>query len=132
MLPALPRILPRCMEDLHAFITAYGGPGLLLVSFGAATLVPLSSEVALYGALRMGMPGPEALVWATVGNCLGVLANYGLGRWGSGTFLRRSMEGRGARKALAWSQRYGRWSLLFSWLPVVGGAGKRGARGGGG
>ncbi len=108
------------MGEINGIIASYGGPGLLVVSFIAATLVPLSSEVALFAALRLGMPGGEALFWASAGNCLGVLVNYGLGRWGSETFLRKPLESRGGRRALRWSERYGRWSLLLSWLPFVG------------
>lgn len=106
--------------DPHTILTTYGGWGLLALSFVAATLVPLSSEAALFGALKMGMPPLEALVWASVGNCLGVAFNYALGRWGSTTVLRRPLESRGGRRALAWSERYGKWSLLLSWAPIVG------------
>ena len=108
------------MADMQSFIASYGGPGLLVVSFIAATIFPLSSEVAVYAALRLGMPGGEVLLWASLGNCLGVLLNYGLGRWGSGTILKKTLESRGGRRAMAWTERYGKWSLLLSWLPIVG------------
>ena len=108
------------MDDITGFIAAYGGAGVLMVSFLAATIVPLSSEVAVYAALRLGMAPVEVLIFASVGNCLGVLFNYGLGRLGSGTALKRAMESRAGRRALAWNERYGKWSLLLSWLPVIG------------
>jgi membrane protein YqaA with SNARE-associated domain len=108
------------MHDIQGFIAAYGGWGLLLVSFVAATIVPLSSEVAVYAALRLGMAPAEVLIFASLGNCLGVMLNYGLGRWGSGTILKKTLAGRAGRRAHAWSERYGKWTLLLSWLPVVG------------
>src|SRR4051812_5955713 len=108
------------MGDIQAIIATYGGGGLLVVSFIAATIFPLSSEVAVYGALRLGMPGMEVLLYASIGNCLGVLFNYGLGRWGSGTVLKKTLESRGGKRALGWTERYGKWTLLLSWLPIVG------------
>ena len=85
-----------------------------------ATLVPVSSEVAVVAALRMGMPGWEVFVSASVGNALGASLNYGLG-WLFADRVREKLEAsRGGRHALGWVERYGKWSLLGSWLPVVG------------
>jgi membrane protein YqaA with SNARE-associated domain len=105
------------VEDL---ILAYGGPGLGLVSFIAATLLPFSSEAALFAAVRLGLPPSEAFAWASLGNCLGVILNYALGFWGSQTFLEKTIASRGGRRAIDWSNRFGKWSLLFSWLPFIG------------
>jgi membrane protein YqaA with SNARE-associated domain len=108
------------MEDIAQFIAAHGGAGVLVVSFLAATIFPLSSEVAVYAALRLGMSPVEVMIFASIGNCLGVLFNYWLGRLGSETALKKVMESRGGRRATAWTERYGKWSLLLSWLPVIG------------
>jgi len=97
-----------------------GGPGLFIVSLVAATIVPLSSEAALIAALRLGLPQWEAFAWATAGNCAGVTVNYYLGRGGRETVLRKMMASRAGRRAQGWWDRWGRWSLLASWLPVVG------------
>ncbi len=113
------------MGDLHINLAGhglaeYGGLGLAAVSFVAATLVPISSEAAVIAALRFGMAPSIVLLYASLGNCLGVTLNYLLGRWGSGGLLRRTSQSRSGRRALDWSNRYGRWSLLLSWLPIVG------------
>jgi len=108
------------MEDLQHLIVAYGGIGLMVVSFVAATILPFSSEAAVYGALRLGMAPGEVLLFASVGNCLGVLFNYWIGRWGSESLLHRAMQGRAGRRAIDWSGRYGKWALLLSWLPFIG------------
>ena len=102
------------MEELQHLVVTHGGLGLLVVSFIAATILPLSSEAAVYAALRLGMPSWEVLLYASVGNCLGVLLNYGLGRWGSGAIQRKTAQSRVGKRALAWSERYGKWSLLLS------------------
>ncbi|MBC8145396.1 MAG: DedA family protein [bacterium] len=107
--------------DIEALIVSYGGPGLLLISFIAATIIPLSSEAAVIAAVWLVLPPTETLVWASVGNCLGITLNYWLGRLGRKKIDDRGKEptGRVAR-TVRWLERYGKWSLLLSWLPFVG------------
>jgi membrane protein YqaA with SNARE-associated domain len=105
--------------DPEALVGSLGGPGLLLVAFIAATIVPLSSEAAVAAAVAYGFPPIEALVWASVGNCLGVTLNYWLGRLGRRTIDHANPDRRSAR-AIRWFERYGKWGLLLSWLPIVG------------
>lgn len=106
--------------DLASWVAQWGLPGLGLAAFLAATLVPLSSEVAVTAALGAGLPPPAVLGWASLGNCLGALADYGLGRLFSTRARARLAASRGGRRALAWADRHGAWALLGSWLPVVG------------
>ncbi|MEO5929057.1 MAG: YqaA family protein [Candidatus Kapaibacterium sp.] len=108
------------MHDLDGYIRSYGGMGLLVISFIAATIFPLSSELALAAALRLGMPPMESLLYASLGNSLGVIFNYGLGRWGSETVLKKTLASRAGRRAQGWTERYGKWTLLLSWLPIIG------------
>ena len=108
------------MEQINDLILAYGGPGLLIVSFIAATIFPASSEAAVYIAAKAGVPWGEVLFWASLGNCLGVTLNYGLGRWGSEKTMPKMQASPSGRRALAWTERYGKWTLLLSWLPIVG------------
>ncbi|HSX81769.1 MAG TPA: DedA family protein, partial [Candidatus Saccharimonadia bacterium] len=67
------------MPDLSSWVAAYGLWGLALAAFLAATLLPLSSEVAVVAALQFGLPPVDVLLWASVGNCLGAMTNYWLG-----------------------------------------------------
>lgn len=100
---------------------------LLLVfvsAFGAATFLPLSSEITVIAAYEQGESA--FLIWllASLGNVLGALLNYILGRYlrhfqDKSWFPLKSSD---IDKATAWFQRYGVWSLLLSWLPVVGDA----------
>jgi len=87
---------------------------LLLATFLAATLVPLSSEVALYAVLKLH----REMLWpaigiATLGNTLGGLTSYALGR-----LIARKKPLRQVERV----QRYGAPILLFAWLPLVGDA----------
>lgn len=97
--------------------------GLFLSAFLAATLLPMQSEAVLVGLLLTDRyPASLLVVVASLGNVLGSVVNWGLGlgierfrdcRWFPvGT---DSLE-----KAQRWYGRYGRWSLLLSWAPVIG------------
>ncbi|HYQ39929.1 MAG TPA: YqaA family protein [Pseudomonas sp.] len=105
------------MLDLSAYL------GLFLAAFGAATLLPLQSEAVLVGLLlAKSQPVAALLVVATAGNVLGSLLN-----WLLGLHLERFRQRRWfpvgeahLQRAQRWYRRYGRWSLLLSWLPVVG------------
>ncbi|WP_323161390.1 YqaA family protein [Pseudomonas fluorescens] len=97
--------------------------GLFLAAFGAATLLPLQSEAVLVGLLvsdRYRLWGLLAV--ATLGNVLGSLVNWWLGR-GLERFQDRRWFPVGPKhmaRARVHYQRYGHWSLLLSWLPVIG------------
>jgi membrane protein YqaA with SNARE-associated domain len=95
--------------------------GLLLVSFLAATLLPLSSEIAVAAMPRLGYDPTLTVAIATLGNYLGSVANYYVGAGAAG-FLARYMGTEADRLARARTT-YARWGapiLFFSWLPVVG------------
>ncbi|GAA5524349.1 inner membrane protein YqaA [Microbulbifer aestuariivivens] len=93
-------------------------------AFLAATILPFYSEVILFALLRSGGDPVLLVAVATAGNTLGAVVNWYLGRYllhfqGRRWFyFSRQQIG----KAQAWFQRYGFWSLLLSWMPVVGDA----------
>jgi membrane protein YqaA with SNARE-associated domain len=106
--------------DAAVWIANYGLLGLLIFAFLAATLLPFSSEIAVLAALQLGLaPGP-VLLYAALGNCLGAMTNYALGYLLSQPTLHRLQRCSWSRRALTWAQRYGGWSLVGSWLPLVG------------
>lgn len=102
------------------WVLEYGAVGLFLAAFLAATLVPLSSEAALVAALAVGMPVAEALLAASLGNSLACVVNYGLGRFFRERVQPHTEASRSGRAALGWMDRWGRWSLVLTPLPVVG------------
>lgn len=96
---------------------------LFLAAFGAATLLPLQSEAVLAGLLVLHRDHVVLLLGiATLGNVLGSLVNYVLGRMVERFAGRRWFPVDPARldKARGWYQHYGRYSLLLSWMPVIG------------
>ncbi|PLX46588.1 MAG: hypothetical protein C0609_00220 [Deltaproteobacteria bacterium] len=105
-------------------IAEWGLPALFIVSFVAATLAPVGSEWLLAVIiLRGGDPVPAVLV-ASSGNFLGALTTYGIGRWGGEVLERKGVIEDNVRYDRAESAflRYGAWTLLLSWLPLVGDA----------
>ncbi|AXO61436.1 DedA family protein [Pseudomonas sp. phDV1] len=105
------------MWDLSAYL------GLFLAAFGAATLLPMQSEAVLVGLLLAAEQPPALLLLvATTGNVLGSAANWLLGRYIEHLRHRRWFpvpEDKLQRARQAY-QRYGRWSLLLSWVPIIG------------
>ncbi|MER8946985.1 YqaA family protein [Mesorhizobium sp. M0809] len=99
----------------------YGG--LFLTAFAAATILPMQSEAALAGLLLTESYAPALLIAsASAGNVLGSIVNWWLGR-GIDRFRDRKwfpVRPSALTRATRWYQRYGRWSLLLSWLPLVG------------
>lgn len=97
--------------------------GLFLVAFLAATIFPAQSEAVLTGLLLGGDYAPWLLVLvASLGNVLGATVNWGLGR-GIERFHDSKwfpLHGAALERAKGWYLRYGRWSLLLSWVPFVG------------
>lgn len=97
------------------------GPlGLFVSAFLAATILPFSSEAALVTAYELGMDAKEALVYASLGNCLAVTLNFFLGRLLYAGMKKKIKASRNGRKALLFAHKYGYYSLLLSPLPLIG------------
>ena len=93
-----------------------GLAALFASAFVSATVLPGNSEIVLVAVLR-AFPErfAQAIALATLGNTLGGLTTYGVGRL---VPQRKVPDGR----ALAWVRRYGAVALLFSWVPIIGDA----------
>lgn len=105
------------MSDYTAYLSLFTSALL------AATLLPAQSEAVLAGLVLGGQqPVVVLVVVASVGNVLGAVINWGLGR-----SLERLRERRWfpvGPQALARAERHyrrwGKWSLLLSWAPLIG------------
>lgn len=96
---------------------------LFITAFGAASLLPLQSEALLAGLLVLGSQPAWALVAvATTGNVMGSMLNWLLGRYIERWRQHRWFPvGEGTlQRAQRTYHRYGRWSLLLSWMPIIG------------
>lgn len=97
---------------------------LLLFSsaFLAATVLPFYSEVVLFAMIRAGEPAGLLLAVASLGNTLGSVVNWILGRYLLHFQHKKWFYFKPAQieKMQAWFQRYGVWSLLLAWMPIGG------------
>ena len=99
--------------------------GLFSAAFIAATIFPMQSEAILVGLIlsdRYSLGG--LLLVASTGNTLGAAVNWFIGR-GVEKFLHRRwfpVTPEKLHRAQVWYRKYGKWSLLLSWLPIGGDA----------
>ena len=93
---------------------------LFVVAFVSATLLPMGSEAALFGLLKLN---PDlfwpAIAVATAGNTLG-----GALSWWMGAIAHKAVDKARHRTtelhALAWLERFGPKACLMSWMPLIG------------
>lgn len=105
-----PRISAACKNAVMDESTSLWA--LFASSFLAATLLPGGSEVVLFGVIKFH---PQ-LIWqalavATLGNTLGGMSSYLIGR-----LIPPKQE----LKGMSWVQRYGAAALLLAWVPIIG------------
>ncbi len=107
---------------MENFLLEHGFPALFLLSFLAATLIPLGSEWLLLTLILHGFSPTQVVAVATIGNVLGAFVTYGIGIWGSDFFMKKLLrvDEKQSAKAMEMFQRYGTVSLLFAWLPIIG------------
>jgi membrane protein YqaA with SNARE-associated domain len=105
------------MTDLAAYA------GLFAISLIAATVFPAQSEAGLVALILTGKYSTLLLVAAaSAGNILGSVVNWLLGV-GIERFRDRPWfpaGGASLDRAQRWYRRYGKWSLLASWVPIIG------------
>jgi membrane protein YqaA with SNARE-associated domain len=117
--------IPACSDTfspMEQFLVSHGYPALFAMSFLASTLIPLGSEWLLVAMLLNRSDPLMTVAVATLGNTLGAGTTWAIGIYGSPFLIRRVLRIDAAAEASAarFYRRYGVWTLLFSWLPVIG------------
>ena len=96
---------------------------LFIISFLAATILPFSSELTLAGLVATSnYDNLLLLIVASLGNVLGSAVNWILGFYSRNLskknwFLFKDEQ---IKKSSKWFNKFGKWSLLFAWVPIVG------------
>ena len=94
---------------------------LFLTAFASATLLPGGSEALFVYLLSENATPFILLIVATSGNTLGSFVNYLLGKYATSfTQEKNYMNQKWLDKASTLFERYGFWTLFFSWLPLIG------------
>lgn len=95
---------------------------MFISAFLAGSILPFSSEVVMAALILGGASPVSVFICGTVGNTLGTLVNYGIGRLGREEWITKYAKvspeklERGKKSV----SRYGSWAGLLSWLPVFG------------
>ena len=96
---------------------------LFAVSFLAATILPFSSELTLAGLIATSdYDNLLLLIVASFGNVLGSLVNWALGSYSRNLTKKKWFPFKETQieRSSKWFRKFGKWSLLFAWVPVVG------------
>ncbi len=109
-------------ELIEDFVILSGYPGLFIISFLAATLIPLGSEIFVVSMTLSGCNPWIILAAATTGNTLGSITNYFVGKRGAEFMLSRyiKVDSQKRENVERIIRKWGSPILLFAWTPVVG------------
>lgn len=112
------------MEWIIEFLTGYGYLGMLLAAFLAGSFFPFSSEAVMVGLMATGLDPWQLMVYGTIGNVLGSVFNYSVGRMGKLEWIEKYLHVK--KKDLDKAERFmagrGAWMGFFAFLPVLGSA----------
>ena len=96
---------------------------LFTISFLAATILPFSSELTLAGLIATSnYDNLLLLIIASFGNVLGSVVNWALGYYSRNLTIKKWFPFKEIQieKSSQWFGKFGKWSLLFAWVPIIG------------
>ena len=96
---------------------------LFIISFLAATILPFSSELTLGGLMATSSyDNLFLLIIASLGNIFGSVVNWILGFYSRNLSKKKwfPFKDEQIEKSSKWFNKFGRWSLLFAWVPIIG------------
>ena len=110
------------MEAPQQALIDYGYWGMLLSAILAGSVVPFSSEVVMLGLLAAGLEKWPLIIWATVGNVLGAILTYYMGRLGRIDWIEKYFHVKKEKldKTQLWLHGKGAWVAFWGFIPVFG------------
>jgi len=110
------------MDFIIEFLTQYGYWGMLIAAFMAASIFPISSEAVIIALMATGLDPWLLMIYGTIGNVLGSVLSYSLGRLGHIEWIEKYLHVK--RERLERARRFlggrGAWMGFFSFVPVLG------------
>ena len=112
------------MTTFIDLLTSYGYWGMLMAAFLAGSVFPFSSEAVMLGLLAAGLDAWQLVVFGTIGNVLGSVLNYGIGRMGKLEWIEKYLKIKREKmeRAERFMAGYGAWMGFFAFLPILGSA----------
>lgn len=112
------------MDALTDFLLNYSYWGMLVAAFIAGSVFPFSSETLMLALWAAGLDPTKLIIFGSIGNVLGSMFNYGLGRMGRLDWLERWFHIK--KESLGKARRFmggrGAWMGFFCFLPILGSA----------
>ena len=110
------------IEAIMTFLVSYGYMGMLIAAFLAASILPFSSEAVMVGLQAAGLDPVALIAYGTIGNVLGSMFNYTIGRLGKMEWIEKYMHVKkeDLDKAHKFMAGKGAWMGLLSVIPVIG------------
>ena len=112
------------MDAITHFLIDYGYWGMFLSAFLAGSVLPFSSEAVMLGLLAAGVDPVPLLIYGSIGNVMGGMVNYGLGRLGKLEWLKKyfHLTQSSIDRAYKFMGGHGAWMGFFAFLPILGSA----------
>lgn len=112
------------IDWLITFLVDWGHWGMLMAAFLAGSFFPFSSEAVMAGLQAAGLAPLPLVVYGSIGNVLGSMFNYGVGRMGKMEWIEHYLHVK--KKSLDKAERFmaghGAWMGFFAFLPLLGSA----------
>ena len=112
------------MSYMIDFLINWGYWGMLVSAFLAGSFIPFSSEVVMSGLQAAGLDPIPLVIYGSIGNVLGSLFNYGVGRLGKMEWIEKYLHVK--KEKLDQAERFmagrGAWMGFFAFIPILGSA----------
>ena len=112
------------MDAFIDFLTGYGYMGMLLAAFLAGSFFPFSSEAVMVALMATGLDPWQLMIYGTVGNVLGSVFNYCVGRMGKTEWFEKYLhvKPKDLDRAKRFMRGHGAWMGFFAFIPLLGSA----------
>lgn len=112
------------IQALTDILLNYGYWGMLIAAFLAGSFFPFSSEAVMLGLYAAGLNSESLIIYGTIGNVLGSMFNYSIGRLGRTEWIERYLhvKKKDLDKARRFMAGHGAWIGFFAFLPIIGSA----------
>lgn len=112
------------MSWIISFLINWGYWGMLVAAFLAGSFFPFSSEAVMAGLQAAGLHAIPLVVYGSIGNVLGSMFNYCIGRMGKLDWIEKYLHVKkeSLDKAERFMAGHGAWMGFFAFLPLLGSA----------